>query len=398
MSDFNLDLTPEQQKRVEGNSTFFDLNCNSLEEILTSLWELIEEQFKEHYRPRGIQRHQLLNSLLIGHQKRLLGDHKELAAREIQYFRDRFFIELVITILQSDGMINASQIVEERVGKFYQLLEDRMLRTKLEVSLRELICQDFGLNVHKGFVWDTYILERPNQFYHQNELGSYLFRKLKKVLSPTSDLKEKEFLRLAAEIRKRNLMKITPNYIHPHNNVFSHLKKENILNTSLSWIYRYRTAIERTEDWDLMLVISEKGRFLNQDIKNERIKGKKVELILCSFDTKDFEDISNDQKNLFKGVSLLSGDALFLPWWVHNQHMVLFLKKTESSSAHWRDCWTPKEGFYYQSRLLSRKINPVNITNEEDCLFLLYTFVNHWYRAKIYTKNGGCRLSPIWRS
>ena len=391
LDDFDLDLSLEQKEKVKKNARFFDLNMNNLEEVLIALWALIEKNFKEEYQPRGIQRHRLLHALTTDYQSILSKNSRnniDFSKIEAKYFKDRFFIELLITVLQSDGILVAGQIVEERAGKYYHLYEDYCYKTENKVSLRELLCEDFGLKVLKELVWDTYVLEQPDMFYDQDELGKYFFGRLKAVLEKKTGLKdEQKILQLIHDIRKRNLMKITPNYIHPHNNVFSRLKKEDILNTSLSWIYRYRSVVEKTSEWDLMLVISEKGRFLNQDIKNGNTKGKKVELILSSFDSTNFTDLAPSQSELFAQVDLLSKKPLYLPWWVHNQHMAFFLKRKKTTGSNWRDNWILKEGFYYQSRLLSRKINPVHITDEKDNLILLYTFANYWYRAKVYTKD-----------
>jgi hypothetical protein len=258
-------------------------------------------------------------------------------------------------------------------------------------SLQKLLTKDFKLVLHKGWVRDTYVLKDPDLFYSMDKLIRKLNKVLKKVLS-SSDLKnaQSDFFELANAIRQRNLMKITPNYDHPHQHLFSNLTNEDILNTGLSWVYMYRSALEKVDEWDLLLVISEKGRFLNQDIS--KVEGKKIELIISSFDTPEkFMDISKAQEEDFKKLPLLSGMPLKLPWWLHNQHMAFFLKKKPieeggtEENLKWTKKWKLIEGFYYQSRSLSRNINPVHVTHKKDLKTLMIIFANYWYRATVYT-------------
>jgi hypothetical protein len=208
------------------------------------------------------------------------------------------------------------------------------------------------------------------------------------------DENEAFFFKAVHKIRKRNIAKITPNFDFPHNHLFSSIKPENILNTTVGWIYRFNKAIENTNNWDVLLSISEKGRFLNN--KQDLLKGKKVELVLSSSDINEFEDLKD--KNFISQDNLLSGQLNFLPWWLHNRHMVLFLKRTNKRGRIWRDRWKMVEGFFYESRMLSRRVNPVHLKgNREDLESLLYIFVNYWYRAKEYTRQqeGPGRNVPI---
>lgn len=385
IEEFDLDVEEPYRERIRKNAYFFDLNRHSLEGFLKALWGRIKDMLHEPFRPTNLDRHLLVNAIFDGFQEKIIDQNRkgELA----KYYQKRFYVELAIAILRSDGILNANQIVEDRAGKYFRLYKES---TGINVNLRNL-CLDFGLQIYKGFVSDTFILERPHSFHDKNRLVEHLYEKLARCLGSEylpewDDNKEKSIKRFALNISKHNRLMITPDFSNPHKHLFSRLLKEDILNTGLSWIYRYRRMlIENADKWDLLLAISEKGRFLNRGIRKNFFQNKKLELVLASFDLPDqFPDVQDES---LAQLDLLSGQPLFLPWWLHNKHMVLFLKKENPGrkSEKWQDNWSIKEGFYYENRMLSKRINPVHIREQPDLKMLLYIFANYWYRARSYT-------------
>ncbi len=369
-----------------------------LDDYLETLWNLIEQNFVYKFKPRGIERHSLINHVFQPDQTWLSQLDSDPDCQK-NYFKDRFLIELVISLLQSDGLLHARQIMEDRSGKYFNLYKKSMKDTNIQVSLRGE-CQNFGLKIYKGFVGDTFTLQDPILFYSLDDndkenLFHYLYDLLKENLSKRQkkNIKheegKKKFLDLASKIRRRNVSKITPNYRYPHGHLFSFVKESDVLNTPTGWIYRFQNTVNKSNKWDLLLAISEKGRFLNS-IDKENLKNKKVELVVASFDLPGFPDMnSRREKDLNEQINWLSGNIQYLPWWLHNRHMVLFLKRKKNAN-HFKneiDKWDFYAGFYYESRLLSRRVNPVFIRHQEDLKLMLYDFVNYWHRARTYTKN-----------
>jgi hypothetical protein len=204
---------------------------------------------------------------------------------------------------------------------------------------------------------------------------------------------KKCILKLLRGIRRRNIAKITPNYSMPHNHLFSQVDPSQILNTTLGWTFKFQEEIEKADEWDLLLSISEKGRFLKSCKDLDFMENKKVELVLSSFDYPEevLPNISPNVEELLEKFPTLSNQYNFLPWWLHNKHMVLLLKRKENADniIKERDKWSLVSGFYYESRMLSRRVNPVFVENEDDLEVMLYTFTNYWYRAREYTKTLG---------
>lgn len=391
LDEVEKEFQKEQWARIE--IKYFDLGHYKLEDYMLALWKLIEGNFKDHYKPRGIERHQLVNHIFNFSADQLKslgrGENAQKKSNQSKYFLGRFYVELIIAYLQSDGILNAKQILEDRAGDYFHLYLES---GGTDTSLREH-CERLGLKVYKDFLWDTYILEKPALFYEKKELFDFLLEKLQKHIPPRyqNTLLGKEnanhFHELCRMIRQRNIAKITPNFVFPHNHLFSSIKKEDILNTTIGWIYRFQEAVRKEDEWDLMLSISEKGRFLKKSVKEGLLNsGKKIELVLASFDTDELQDLRNDDLTLEQYT--LTGSLNFLPWWLHNQHMVLLMKHTGKNTGDWTQDWKMFEGFYYESRLLSRRVNPIHIKDsQEDLQILLYIFANYWYRAKSYTES-----------
>ncbi len=393
LKEFNLELTPGQEEIIQNNSCFFPVSeKEKLSDYLGTLWSFVEDAFYKTFKPRGIERHILTNKIFDFTPKEVkklrVGKDKTFLKK---YLKDRILVELVIRVLVSDGIINLAQIMESRIGNYFQELNE-LLGEGNHYSITQL-CNQIGLKIYKGFVTDAYTLDEPYLFYEER-LYKELYHKLRDNLSFSNRLnkmEEESFTEIAFLIRNRNSLKITPQFKHPHSNLFSSVKDKNILNTGLSWLYEYRKFLEQEKEWDLILAISEKGRFIpneNSELRKFYVKkGKQMELVLSAFDLKNFENISPND-NRFTQLSLLSDKNLFLPWWLHNRHMVIFLKRKKNikTTKEERKKWKIKEAFYYESRMLSRKVNPIRVTEEEDLNILLNIYANYWHRARTYTK------------
>ena len=295
-------LSKKQFELIEKNSTFFCVDDeDSLEDYLSALWDQIEKSFNTDYPPRDISRHLLVNSIFSSDDEEL--EERAYAKKKTrnknlkQYFNDRILVELVIALLSSDGLLNLNQIMEGRI-KHYLHEYSELVGKKL--SIRKL-CEGLGLKEYKGFVSDVYVLKEPALFY-EGALYESLYERLidvnnlSKKRIATLEKNKDAFLEYAEAIKTKNLLKIKPQFKHPHRNIFSSLKEDDILSTGVSWLYRYRTFYD-SQDWDLLLAISEKGRFLPKDEERRDIlKGKKVELILSSFDLSDFPNLANRER------------------------------------------------------------------------------------------------------
>jgi hypothetical protein len=200
--------------------------------------------------------------------------------------------------------------------------------------------------------------------------------------------KEEEFRTLARGVRKRRLGMVSPQYVNVHDNLFSGVKEEDVMNTSLAWIYNYRRLIDQhPERWDLMLAITERGSFLNDELAEHTFKNKYFELILATSDINN--EMGSNKENLMR-LNLLSGEPQYRPWWFHNKHMVIFLKRNPIPyTGNYIDDWTLVEGFFYTHRMLSQRYTPIRVREEKDLKRMLHIYGIYWDGAISYGKSQG---------
>lgn len=417
IEEFNLELNSTDLDRVRKTFYCFPVTeNNSLSKYLTTLWDLIAENFDtDKFRVRGIERHLLINKIFapISTDKEDVKEEVRKMHREKDlkhYFRDRVYVELFIDFLSSDGILNLNQIMDGRAGYYMDKLEDKLDPDDKKSSNDSIsnYCKNMGLSTYKGFVSDVFTLKPIKTFYEEDFIEQLIENLLPNL---TGNLQEKlnndqvklEVIRLAKKIKKGNRLNINPQFRHPNRNLFTSIKDENILNTGIKWLYKYREVFEKSDQWDLLLAVSEKGRFLplHEEGMRNILKDKKVEIILASNDMPKEEDVFVKEKSRFNSLNLLSGRELYLPWWQHNRHMAIFLKnkKRKIRSKNELDNWDFLGSFYYEHRMLSKKINPIFIerTQKEDQKKLLNIFVNYWFRANAYTdvKDSDERNIPI---
>jgi hypothetical protein len=166
-------------------------------------------------------------------------------------------------------------------------------------------------------------------------------------------------------------------------------------------------------EWNALLHVGETGEWLlNKDISSWKNKDKKIAIIVADTTYKkklssEFRDhlfytyridpdslskfrkdksIKPDQMadlenilqfsrhEIFREIKKIKGLHLdkkdikvsrsnsiyFLPWWLHNQHMSIFIKRLNDGS------WRITNSIYFTRRLRSSNINPVLLENLED--------------------------------
>lgn len=380
----NLFINETEKKPNDLEIKFIRLkDIGAMNDILLKLWEKIVSCFEVPYKPKGISRHQFVNRIFKGISPRDFYQDGYLDtdfARD--YYKDRFHVELAILLLESNGIIHTSQLSGNRAGryfeKYWELNEEANTHTYLN---------DFGLAPFEDFMYDTFLLKKKKLLQDKRKAQDFILKKLRDVLSGPrkANMRGEAFNEIsdyAKGVRSRRLLMVNPKYSGVHDYLFSSIKKQHIMNTSLAWIYNYRKNIEiDLEKWDLMLTVTEEGGFLNYDLDSETFSHKQFEVILASYDSTTPEYIA--QKPVGKMTNLLSKRLLYRPWWLHNKHMVILLNK-DDDTGNWRKDWTIRQGYYYSHRMLSRRVNPIKLTNTDDLKRLFFIFITYWQGALNY--------------
>ena len=374
-------LTSEQWARIEVVTIPLQ-NEHSLEKELVRLWNQIDKEFKKPYKPQGIVRHEFI-SYIFKHISPLdIGPGAEKMMDRKAYYLDRLYIELFILILKSNGIIHLSQISDGRVGKYLELLYKEKDTTSIHDYLKNI-----GMKVYEGFMYDTYLIG-DDAFGNTSKIIKILKHKLGNgdLLSRNtrSALKKntKIFQQYCDGILMRRLLKVNPKYFHKHDHLFSHLTEREVMSTSFSWIYNYRRNIEtKLDEWHVMLTTTEEGGFLYGDITSGVFKDKYFEIILATYGTAG--STPRTPRKLHP-LQLLSEGLKYRPWWLHNKHLVLLLKRKDTSfTGKWENDWELVEGYFYRHTMLSQRVNPVKIIHPRDLKRLLYVFAIYWHGAEL---------------
>ncbi len=339
-----------------------------LDDQLSKLWEVTSQCFSEPYVPQGIARHQLVNHVFKNYSPVTL---KANLKRRLNYLNDRLYLELAIMMLQTDGFIHLSRVGKNRAGKFYQLL--RAL-TNDHVHIGEHL-RNMGMSKYRSFMHDTYYIHPEKKVQSKDEILDHVIKHLRsnKTLTNKTFLahpgSRNLFIKYAKAIQEKRLGMINPKYVDIHGNRFTEVTTKDVMNTSLAWVYKYRSFLseEGLKTWDVMLTVTEKGRFLYHDLRetvSTDFSNKKFAVVLARFDCD--APMTDYTKSLKSRLRMLGDGLRFRSWWTHNQHMVIFLKRRDNFPSdpekhNWRKDWHRVGGFYYTSRMLSRRISPVRL-------------------------------------
>ncbi|MBT8231780.1 MAG: hypothetical protein HKN51_14780 [Saprospiraceae bacterium] len=371
---------------------FHSPNPDSFDIAFHELWKLIHSKYKEEYKPKGIERHILL-SRIFSDKTTFLNSYNT----KKQYFKERTYFEITVLYLASDGLLNAVQLRKSRVYKYFKLYKKAKGRKRLSSFLK-----DMGISKYKGYVADTFIIEdaRINQTY--NILFKHFYEKLllnirNKIVQDKIRKNKKEILKdLFPKIKKNNLLNVNYDNSYMYDVKFERITARNIIRNDTHWAYLFRHIFENKNTWDALYTISEMGRFLFKPEQAEFIGKKQIEIIASSFDIEDQERKINWKP--FRN-NLISKKPLKLPWWLHNQHLVLFLKKSKSKNENTlKHNLELKYGFYFDSRLLNRDVSPLFIDDQDNLNKMLNIFTSYWDKAKQFSIDKRIKNAESYKS
>jgi hypothetical protein len=357
---------------------YFRINENyTLDKYFKEMWGNIQGQFKNHHKPKGIERHLFLSDIFQNDEKLLNG----FGNNEKKYFLTRTYAEIVLASLSSDGLLNSTQILSSRIIKYYELYRRKEKRYKLTELIKKI-----GLKEYKGYVNDTFIVNPQDKEEPEDFMFNKFLKTIKEKVSESNEIysklknNEKVLKGYLKTLKSRNLLRVNYDYNTLFQSKFEYLYPTNIIRTDLDWSYRFSQNMN-DKNWDILFAISEEGRFLSS-IKNIEnfVENKRYAEIILS----DKDDGSN--KIDLGELPLLSKSPNYLPWWLHNQHLVLFAridKNDKNSIGNFKLL----KGFYYKSRTLQRIVTPLEIDHPFDLRTLFEIFLTYLIRAESYKES-----------
>jgi predicted transcriptional regulator len=377
-------------------------NIYSTDKILNTLFSRINNIFRSEYKPRSVLRHVLISKLFSDKE---IKKGINLEGR-ISYFKDRTYVELILLVSKCFGLISLKQITNDRVGIYYNLYKtelekknernDKMPKQPVEPIFK--FCENIGL-VQYGYSREFYTLSKNHKenflkltissesffdnYVNNNNLLDRI--KNKKYISDSLFMKLHDdkindlFKRTLKELFKAEDSEICPVYNHIYDNIFSNPE---ILNTKLSLDYQTKRQIngEGLENWDILLSIAETGEWIIKKSVSE-LKDKKIAMIIA--------DNTHEKKLRKKNNNIIIAQ---LNWWLHNQHMSIYLRKRDTSQIitnfnnfeDWEKHFKVIKVIYFSRRSRESLINPIILNNDKDFDLVLRTFFAYLAKTKHY--------------
>ncbi len=399
-------------------------------------------RFRAPYAPRSLDRHLIVHRLLFRAGCPELdsdgvatapgdwpdGSGVRLPVKDKHYHFARLCVEIAISLAKGNGKIDLTGAMQDRVGIYYKLWRD--CDTGEGRPLRDVCSAEFGLTENYGFSRTIYGLPyeklsgRPGEGITARAAG-FITRSLFDSLKRIDD---DPFRDHVAEVERtgevhdllRNLIRSDAHDIAPTFDMRSlvliteprHARagadvRRAVLHTSLSMISRFQEMVS-ADHWHLLLAISENGKVVEKLLKaltaarrEQRMRTalapgrpaagstpsplvrKRMSLIVA--DHKENPQIDRRLAR-FKKWGLILRDADYrLPFWAHNNHMVVAMRMDFDPGTGLPVRWTPVRGIAYSKPALSGKVNPILVEQQEDLERLVTMYFGYVAKAMAYS-------------
>lgn len=370
----------------------------TLQGTLLELWDRISNCFNDQFRPRGIARHRIVHTLFVDEERHCRipegggTDDDAKWQRDARYYFARLCTELVIALARANGRVDLETMVNQRVGMYFDKLREvsdnaRKKRDALETSggevsetLRELSATEYSIQdvaERFGLAFGGYESTLLIAEFHQKTdlaVAEWLWETLRRVLESACGDLDAHLSRIANDPEKNSLLvdclkrlvmsdtyDISANFAHRHLLLFNEPNPDEVLHTGLSMTLKFAEIIKL--DWDLMLAVSEYGKILHKYFTHRDSSAPTHRR--CCLIVADSDRHAEMEKRLQPYRDYLIGgigdEAWYqLPYWRHNHHMLLLLKKGGAVGR-----WRRVAGLSYEKSGLSNTVNPIFFHGED---------------------------------
>ncbi len=430
-----------KDNRMLSKEPINDNNRSYLDALMLKLWKSISLNFNKNYKSRFVDRHCLISDLFADKQKNIKNPNKiEKYLKDRTYMELVLSISKSKGFINMHQLTNGRvgiyyNLYIEQFSKNLTLKKTNLVDKKPEALFE--FCKKLGLK-EIGYAREAFKLEkedilRPdNLIVAQDKFETIYITKLFKALTTKNILSKpiRSQLKCLHDDFKTTLelnykgteVEICPQYKDIYNNIFSSPK---VLNTMLA--LKYYTNKLFKGDWDAMLHVGETGEWLLYE-KSSNWDNKKIAIIVADPAYRN-ELIKQFKKNLYKIYKIepkfldkfcethhchlekpklemiakpskeevieaingaISGKIgiddvefadphviYYLPWWMHNQHMSIFLQSQGQGSP-----MKVFKSIYFTRRLRSANINPILLEVETDNNSILESFAAYLLQTK----------------
>lgn len=359
----------------------------STDNILDTIISEINYNFKDLYKPRNIARHILITKFFS--EKTILRYSTE---ENYNYFKDRVFLEILILVAKSYGFVSLQQMTNDRVGIYYNLYKSYHEKCIKENKISEDILslfefcdklklkkweysRDFYSLIEKNNITNVKQLTiLPDDFETDFIVNNELFNRFKSVVS--KKLKDKIESDSTYKVSFKDSLntlfdsedtEICPSHNNVHDNIF---KYPQVIRTRLALDFHTKTLFRSgINSWDTLLTVAETGEWLTGVSSTGSLTNKKITVIVA-------DNAYNNKLNNTSNLNIYQ-----LNWWLHNQHMSIFLKLKDKNKEikitkfdEWKTLFEQVKVIYFHRRTRSTLINPVLLTEDSDIELVLKTF------------------------
>jgi hypothetical protein len=392
----------------------------TLHNTLRSLVTAVGTQFQAPYTPRGIARHEIVHKLFFNEDTRrripeggagteptadtLLPPHERHQAAAMRrlksdalYFRARLCTELIISLAKNHRRIDLTSLVDDRVGTYFDQLRDVSKKVDGDNPEAASLNQVLELFTQAGRPLPLVGIERniltaACERSSSDDYGEWLWKALSTVLAKIGSPELSEHVgRLSSSPEVRALFQaltksdsrdINPRFQHRQLLLARAPDADDVLHTNLSLTLKLAEIVNGKRDWDVLLAVSEYGSVLAKCMEHipETVRRNKSFFMVVAQST----DLSSEPEDISSllpaGVAEHQVEIRWLPYWLHNRHMVLGLKLVGSRPADFEFT----NAIRYDRRGASNRINPVNIDyhNRLDLERLMDTFFGYVWLAE----------------
>lgn len=360
----------KQYRREMFESMFHDGNLirvtgtQPLDDVLKDLWNKTERCFDDKYKPRSIVRHQVIAGLF----KRNKSSDKNI----LEYIRNRAWVELAFSIAKYKGFVTLHQLENDRFGKYYFIYRRMTASLRGNKHPRTIMQFCIAIGLHpvayssQVFSLDPRVsgpaytardsLTVSLNFFrqHMGPLLTKLTEKLNGRARSRLNSRKKEFTATLLKLFMKEDGEISPKYDISYLGTFRDPK---LIRTSLALDYLTRSLF--TSKVTALFVVAETGEWIIKKLKE--FGQKKIVLVIA-----DSRKFKKDRRNL---------EIYPLNWWLHNQHMTIFL---EGKAPNYK----PVRAIYFERRYRQTHIHPIQLTHKDDLKLLLESFAAYCRKAE----------------
>jgi hypothetical protein len=331
--------------------------------------------FKRHLKPRSVSRHEMIAKLFKRRVK--LGDSdRERRQRRREYLADRIYVEIALAVSKAKGFLSFEHLAESRAGYYFKKLRRysankrysaesnpvRGERTSLLGFCDALKLQRFGAAEDTLALKNTSVdrLKRPS--LSADEFASavpkfagrtiqMLSRKRRPRCSRPQLVEALQKMYDGDEVEVSLNVKTSPK---------DRFENPTILPTLTSLHARSRRLMVSNR-WDAILCTAESGEWLRRWKDQIKARGARVAIVVA-------DETHSPALKQDLGESLI--EPRWLPWWLHNRHVTVFLKKKQVVGA-----------VFFERRMRTGHIVPMWL-EKNDAMFALRAFVTYWIKAQ----------------